>query len=189
MQLLTSIQGYKEKSARECFELRVEHMKTEKESNERRDEELELFAAAGTLEMAKACKENGTDQVVYVSSGEGATSEPPQDESNRTASQEESRRIHLKEPRFERRPKPALGPIIQVMASNFASQSANKCRRESPLRAAPFQDFRRMLREIPEALSPSPGTRGPPREIRERPGRIIDAGDGESRRACPPGRP
>ena len=50
---LSKVQEVKENAARELFELHITNLKEERDNNERRSEELELFAASATLEMAK----------------------------------------------------------------------------------------------------------------------------------------
>mmetsp|Transcript_7643 Transcript_7643/g.13463 ORF Transcript_7643/g.13463 Transcript_7643/m.13463 type:complete len:1267 (+) Transcript_7643:118-3918(+) len=52
MNTLGNIQRVKEKAARELFNLHIVNLKEERENNERRNEELSLFAAAATLEMS-----------------------------------------------------------------------------------------------------------------------------------------
>lgn len=53
MNMLDTVQNSKEAAARELFNLHVTNLKIERGNNERRQDELELFVASGTLEMAK----------------------------------------------------------------------------------------------------------------------------------------
>lgn len=53
MDLVDKVQGAKEQAAKDMFTLHVQHLKQERNMNAERKQELELFVAAGTLEMAK----------------------------------------------------------------------------------------------------------------------------------------
>jgi hypothetical protein len=66
MGMLDSVQTFKEGAARELFDLHVKNIKAERNSNERRSEELDLFTAAGTLEMAKLVATYNTQDGDYI---------------------------------------------------------------------------------------------------------------------------
>ena len=53
MNTLDTVQSCKETAARELFDLHVTNLKSERKNNERRQDEMELLIASGTLEMAK----------------------------------------------------------------------------------------------------------------------------------------
>ena len=51
--VLDKVQNSKEKAATQVFDLHVQKLEQEREHNERRQQEVAVFEAAGTLEMAK----------------------------------------------------------------------------------------------------------------------------------------
>jgi hypothetical protein len=66
MDVLDHVQTFKEGAARELFDLHVKNIKAARDSNEKRTEEINLFSAAGTLEMAKLVAQYFEQEAVDV---------------------------------------------------------------------------------------------------------------------------
>lgn len=64
MNALDKVQNSKATAARELFDQHVANLKTERQDYERRQDDIELFAASGTLEMAKLLAQYTAEDVV-----------------------------------------------------------------------------------------------------------------------------